>query len=180
MVWKNANTKQKLVLVIGILYSLNIITNNIFNYVHSAPLLYIISTHVQYACMITAMILITYRKKTPALVLTILAVVICLVNQYVLTYGSVDPFYRTLYYMLEYILLIAYILIRDDRQRDSLAWCGIFIFAVGYSVYEIAKFLTVKDLVFLINYLVFYLVGYSPDKWYNRGKTRESTGTQKA
>ncbi len=105
---------------------------------------------------------------------------ICLVNQYVITYGSVDPFYRTLYYMLEYILLIVYILIDDDRQRNSLIWCGLFIFSVGYSVYEIAKFLTFKDLVFLINYLTFYLVGYSPDKWYDRRKTRENTENKKA
>ena len=143
-------------------------------------MLYIISTHAQYACMISAMILITYRRKTPALVLTVLAVMLCLVNQYVITYGSVDPIHRTLYYMLEYILLIAYILIRDDRKRNSLIWCALFIFSVGYSVYEIAKFLTLKDLVFLIHYLAFYLIGYSPDKWYDREKKREGAGNKKA
>ncbi len=147
---------------------------------HSAPVLYIISTHAQYACMISAMILITYRRKTPALVLTVLAVMLCLVNQYVITYGSVDPIHRTLYYMLEYILLIAYILIRDDRKRNSLIWCALFIFSVGYSVYEIAKFLTLKDLVFLIHHLAFYLIGYSPDKWYDREKKREGAGNKKA
>ena len=126
------------------------------------------------------MILITYRRKTPALVLTVLAVMLCLVNQYVITYGSVDPIHRTLYYMLEYILLIAYILIRDDRKRNSLIWCALFIFSVGYSVYEIAKFLTLKDLVFLIHYLAFYLIGYSPDKWYDREKKREGAGNKKA
>ena len=108
---------------------------------HSAPVLYIISTHAQHSCMISAMILITYRRKTPALVLTVLAVMLCLVNQYVITYGSVDPIHRTLYYMLEYILLIAYI---------------------------------------LIHYLAFYLIGYSPDKWYDREKKREGAGNKKA
>ncbi len=64
MAWKNATMKQKLVLIIGILYSLNIISNKIFSYVHNAPVLYLVNTYVQYACMISAMILITYRRKT--------------------------------------------------------------------------------------------------------------------
>ena len=74
-------------------------------------------------------------KKTPALVLTIFALVLCLVNQYLLTYGGVDPFYRTLYYILEYILLIAYILVDDSQKKNSLLWCGLFLFSVGYSIY---------------------------------------------
>ena len=127
--------------------------------------------------MVAAMILINYRKKIPALVLTILATLICLVNQYILTYGDVDPFYRTLYYMIEYILLIVYIVIRDDQKRNSLIWCGILIFATGYSVYEVAKYLTDRDVIFLTLYLSFYLVGYSPDKWYKRKKVQESTET---
>ena len=32
----------------------------------------------------------------------------------------------------------------------------------------VAKVLSLKDLVFLVHYLAFYLVGYSPDKWYGR------------
>ena len=96
------------------------------------------------------------------------SLLLCLVNQYILTYGEVDPWYRTLYYMLEYILLIAYILVDDSRKKNSLLWCGIFLFSVGYSVYEVAKVLSLSDLVFLLLYLSFYLVGYSPDKWYER------------
>ena len=119
MVWKNATLKQKLVLILGTLLFLNIATNNIFFFVHNAPVLYLISTHVQYACMISAMILVTYRKKTPALILVIFAMAVCLVNQYVLTYGTVDPIHRTLYYMLEYILLIVYALIGDDRKGTA-------------------------------------------------------------
>ena len=72
-------------------------------------------------------------------------------------------------------LLIAYILTGDDQKRNSLLWCGLFIFSVGYSVYEIAKFLSVKDLVYLIHYLAFYLVGYSPDKWYERKTIPQNT-----
>ena len=49
-----------------------------------------------------------------------------------------------------------------------------------HPVYEIAKFLTLKDLVFLIHYLAFYLIGYSPDKWYDREKKREGAGNKKA
>ena len=129
---------------------------------------YLISTHLQYNCMIAAMILINFRKKTPAVILIVLAIALCLVNQYVLTYGGVDPFYRTLYYMLEYILLIVYALTVDRQNRNSLVWCLLFLFAVAYSVYEVAKVLSLKDLVFLVHYLAFYLVGYSPDKWYGR------------
>lgn len=116
------------------------------------------------------MILANFKKKTPALILVIVAVVLCLVNQYLLTYGGVDPFYRTLYYMLEYILLIAYILVDDSQKKNSLLWCGLFLFSVAYSVYEVAKILSLRDLVFLILYLSFYLVGYSPNKWYERKK----------
>ena len=167
--------KQKLVLIIGILYILNGLITDIENIVHNYPLDYILSTAIQYNAMALAMILATFRKKTPALVLTILAVVMCLVNQYILTYGEVDPFYRTLYYMLEYILMGAYIL-AGDRKKDSLLWCGIFLFAVAYSVYEIAHYyLSLRDLVFLILYLGFYLLGYSPDKWYERKKIPENT-----
>ena len=61
------------------------------------------------------------------------------------------------------------------KALNSLLWCGLFIFSVGYSVYEIAKFLSVKDLVFLIHYLAFYLVGYSPDKWYERKTIPQNT-----
>ena len=148
---KNASLKQKLVLILGILYVLFHLGMEIEDLVHNAPLEYIISI-----------------RKTPALVLTIIALVLCLVNQYLLTYGSVDLFYRTLYYMLEYILLIAYILVDDSQKKNSLLWCGFFLFSVGYSVYEVAKVLSLSDLVFLLLYLSFYLVGYSPNKWYER------------
>ncbi len=177
MAAKKTTLKPTIVLILGILFLLYQVTANIYHFLHNAPTLYLNSTYFQYGCMVAAMILITYRKKIPALVLTILAVTTCLVNQYILTYGSVDPFYRTLYYMLEYILLIVYILIRDDQKRNSLVWCGVFIFATAYSVYEVAKILTIKDLVFLTLYLSFYLVGYSPDKWYKRKKVQESTET---
>ena len=165
---KNASLKQKLVLILGILYVLLHLGMEIEDLVHNAPLDYIISIFIQYNAMAAAMVLITFKRKTPALVLTIIALVLCLVNQYLLTYGSVDPFYRTLYYMLEYILLIAYILVDDSQKKNSLLWCGIFLFSVGYSVYEVAKVLSLSDLVFLLLYLSFYLVGYSPDKWYER------------
>ena len=165
---KNASLKQKLVLILGILYVLLHLGMEIEDLVHNAPLDYIISIFIQYNAMAAAMVLITFKRKTPALVLTIIALVLCLVNQYLLTYGSVDPLYRTLYYMLEYILLIAYILVDDSQKKNSLLWCGIFLFSVGYSVYEVAKVLSLSDLVFLLLYLSFYLVGYSPDKWYER------------
>ncbi len=165
---KNASLKQKLVLILGITYILVHLGIDIENFVHGASLTYLISIFFQYNAMAAAMILVTFKKKTPALILVIFAVVLCLVNQYLLTYGSVDPFYRTLYYMLEYILLIAYILVDDSQKKKSLLWCGLFLFAVGYSVYEIAEFLTLRDAVFLLLYLSFYLVGYSPDKWYER------------
>ena len=177
MAANNSTLKPRIVLILGILFSLYMVTSNIYNYKHGAPTIYLNNTYLQYVCMVAAMILANYRKKIPALALTILAVMICLVNQYILTYGDVDPFYRTLYYMLEYILLIVYILIRDDKKRDSLIWCGVFIFATGYSVYEIAKVLSIKDLVFLTLYMSFYLVGYSPNKWYKRKKVQESEKT---
>ena len=165
---KNTSLKQKLVLILGILYVLLHLGMEIEDLVHNAPLDYIISIFIQYNAMAAAMVLITFKKKTPALVLTISALVLCLVNQYLLTYGGVDPFYRTLYYMLEYILLIAYILVDDSRKKNSLLWCGLFLFSVGYSIYEVAKVLSLSDLVFLLLYLSFYLVGYSPNKWYER------------
>ena len=177
MAVKKASLKQAIVLTLGILFILNHITNGIYAYIHGGPLDYIISTSVQYFSMAVAMICVTFRKKTPALVLTILAVLLCLVNQYILTYGEVDPFYRTLYYMLEYILLIVYTLVGVDRKRNSLLWCGLFIFAVAYSVYEVAKILTIKDLMFLIHYLAFYLVGYSPDKWYEQKRIPQNEET---
>ena len=165
---KNASLKQKLVLVLGTAYILLHLGMEIEDLVHNAPVLYIISIFIQYNAMAAAMVLITFKRKTPALVLTIIALVLCLVNQYLLTYGSVDPFYRTLYYMLEYILLFAYILVGDGQKKNSLLWCGLFLFSVGYSVYEVAKVLSLSDLVFLLLYLSFYLVSYSPEKWYER------------
>ena len=168
MTVQKSSLKQTIVLILGILFVLNRIANGIYAYIHGGPLDYIISTSVQYASMAAAMVLVTFRKKTPALVLTIFALLLCLVNQYILTYGEVDPWYRTLYYMLEYILMTAYILVGVDRKKNSLLWCGIFIFSVGYSVFEVAKYLSFRDLAFLIHYLVFYLAGYSPDKWYER------------
>ena len=168
MIIKKASLKQTIVLILGILFVLNQITTGIYGYVHNAPLDYIIRTSVQYACMAAAMILAAFRKKTPALVLVIAAMILCLVNQFIPPVNKTDPIYRTLYYMLEYILLLAYILTGDDRKRNSLLWCGLFLFSVGYSVYEVAKILSLSDLVFLLLYLSFYLVGYSPDKWYER------------
>ncbi len=170
MTAQKASLKQKIVLIAGILFVLNHTTTGIYACVHNAPLIYIISTNVQYTSLAAAMICATFRKKTPALVLVTIALALMLINQYVLTYGDVDPFYRTLYYLLEYILLMAYALTGDDRKRNSLLWCGLFIFSVGYSVYEVSKYLSVKDLVFLIHYLVFYLLGYSPDRWYEGKK----------
>ena len=165
---KNASLKQKLVLILGIAYILLHLVMETEDLLRGAPPIYMISVFIQYNAMAAAMILITFKKKTPALILVIFAVVLCLVNQYLLTYGSVDPFYRTLYYMLEYILLIAYILVDDSQKKNSLLWCGFFLFSVGYSVYEVAKVLSLSDLVFLLLYLSFYLVGYSPEKWYER------------
>ena len=165
---KNASLKQKLVLILGIAYILLHLVMETEDLLRGAPPIYMISVFIQYNAMAAAMILITFKKKTPALVLTISALVLCLVNQYLLTYGSTDPFYRTLYYLLEYFLLIAYILVDDSQKKNSLLWCGLFLFAVGYSVYEIAEFLTLRDAVFLLLYLSFYLVGYSPEKWYER------------
>ncbi len=164
--WKNITLKQKLVLILGIVYYLVFACMQIEHLVYEAPRLYVYSTFLQYTAMITSMQLITFKRKTPALVLVICAVVLCLINQYVLTYGTVDPFYRTLYYMLEYIILIAYILIDGRHKKDSIIWCCLFLVAVGYSVYEVAKILSLMDLVFLTLYLSFYLVGYSPEKWY--------------
>ena len=166
---KNASLKQKLVLILGIAYFLFNTISQIYLFKrYSAPLDYMLSTFVQYTCMIAAMVLITFSKKKPALILTAVAVVLCLVNQYVLTFGDVDPFYRTLYYMIEYCLLIAYILAGNRQNRNSLLWCGIFIFAVGYSVYEVLSTFSFRDLLFILLYLSFYLTGYSPDKWYER------------
>ena len=175
MITKKASLKQTIVLILGILFVLNQITTGIYGYVHNAPLNYVISTSVQYACMAAAMILAAFRKKTPALVLVIAAMILCFANQFIPPVNKTDPIYRTLYYMLEYILLIAYILTGDDQKRNSLLWCGLFIFSVGYSVYEIAKVLSFKDLVYLIHYLAFYLVGYSPDKWYERKTIPQNT-----
>ena len=165
---KNASLKQKLVLILGIAYILLHLVMETEDLLRGAPPIYMISVFIQYNAMAAAMILITFKKKTPALVLTISALVLCLVNQYLLTYGSTDPFYRTLYYLLEYFLLIAYILVDDSQKKNSLLWCGLFLFAVGYSVYEIAEFLSLMDAAFLLLYLCFYLVGYSPEKWYER------------
>ena len=165
---KKASLKQKLVLILGIAYILLHLVMETEDLLRGAPPIYMISVFIEYNAMAAAMILVNFKKKTPALVLTISALVLCLVNQYLLTYGGVDPFYRTLYYMLEYILLIAYILVDDSRKKNSLLWCGFFLFSVGYSVYEVAKVLSLSDLVFLLLYLSFYLVGYSPDKWYER------------
>lgn len=165
---KNASQKQKLVLVLGIAYVLFLFISDILHLMKNAPLLYLASTFVQYTSMAAAMILITFRRKTPALILTIFALALCLVNQYVLTYGDVDPIWRTLYYMLEYILLIAYILVGDRRKRNSLVWCFVFIFSVAYSVYEVLSYFSDRDLVFILLYLSFYLTGYSPDRWYER------------
>lgn len=167
---KNASLKQKLVLILGIAYILLHAGMDAESIGYGAPLSYIISVFFQYSATAVAMILANFKKKTPALILVIVAVVLCLVNQYLLTYGGVDPFYRTLYYMLEYILLIAYILVDDSQKKNSLLWCGLFLFSVAYSVYEVAKILSLRDLVFLILYLSFYLVGYSPNKWYERKK----------
>lgn len=108
MIIKKASLKQTIVLILGILFVLNKITIGIYGYVHNAPLDYVISTGVQYACMAAAMILAAFRKKTPALVLVIAAIILCLANQFIPTVNKTDPIYRTLYYMLEYILLIAY------------------------------------------------------------------------
>ena len=165
---KNASLKQKLVLILGIAYILLHLVMETEDLLRGAPPIYMISVFIQYNAMAAAMILITFKKKTPALILVIFAVVLCLVNQYLLTYGSTDPFYRTLYYLLEYFLLIAYILVDDSQKKNSLLWCGLFLFAVGYSVYEIAEFLSLMDAAFLLLYLCFYLVGYSPEKWYER------------
>ena len=165
---KNASLKQKLVLILGIAYILLHLVMETEDLLRGAPPIYMISVFIQYNAMAAAMVLITFKRKTPALVLTIIALVLCLVNQYLLTYGSTDPFYRTLYYLLEYFLLIAYILVDDSQKKNSLLWCGLFLFAVGYSVYEIAEFLSLMDAAFLLLYLCFYLVGYSPDKWYER------------
>jgi hypothetical protein len=77
--------------------------------------------------------------------------------------------------MLEYILMTAYILVGVDRKKNSLLWCGIFIFSVGYSVFEVAKYLSFRNLAFLIHYLALYLVGYSPDKWYERKTIPQNT-----
>ena len=84
MITKKASQKQTIVLILGILFVLNEITTGIYGYVHNAPLDYIISTSVQYACMAAAMILAAFRKKTPALVLVIAAMILCLVNQFIL------------------------------------------------------------------------------------------------
>ena len=165
---KNASLKQKLVLVLGIAYVLFLFISDIFYLTNNAPLLYLASTFVQYTSMAAGMILITFRKKTPALILTVFALALCLINQYALTYGGVDPIWCTLYYLLEDVLLIAYILLGDNRKRNSLLWCGLFIFSVGYSVYEVLSFFSVRDLVFILLYLSFYLTGYSPDRWYER------------
>ena len=175
MAAKKPTLKQIIVLILGILFPLYIAVSYILYFIYDPPVLYLTSTFIQYSCMATAMILITFRKRIPALVLTILALLIMFVNQYILTYGEMDPWYRTLYYILEYILLIAYILIRDDEKRNSLIWLGLFIFATGYSVFEIVNYLTIRMLIHLILYLSLYLVGYSPDKWYRRKKVQEST-----
>ena len=170
MTEKKAGRKQVIVLTLGILYFLFILANNIYSASRYSDvrLAYLLSTLVQFGCMAASMVLTTFRKKIPALALTAAAWVLCLVNQYLLTYGGVDPFYRTLYYLLEYFLLIAYILTGDSQKKNSLLWCGLFLFSVAYSVYEIAEFLTLRDAVFLLLYLSFYLVGFSPDKWYER------------
>ena len=77
---KNASLKQRLVLILGILYFLLHLGMETEDLVHKAPLDYIISTFIQYNAMAAAMVLITYKRKTPALVLTIIALVLCLVN----------------------------------------------------------------------------------------------------
>ena len=177
MAAKKPTLKQIIVLILGILFPLYIAVSYILYFIYDPPILYLISTFVQYSCMATAMILITFRKRIPALVLTILALLIMFFNQYIPPDGDMDPIYRTLYYILEYVLLIVYILIRDDQKRNSLIWLGLFILATGYSVFEIVNYLTIRMLIHLILYLALYLVGYSPDKWYKRKKVQESTTT---
>ena len=173
MVETKTTLKQKLVIILGILYILYRVTSIVLNlqsYNSADAVIYLASTFIQFTCMAISMILITFRKKTIALILTITALLICLLNQYVIPYGEVDSFAKTLYYMLEYILLVVYILGGDDKNRNSLIWCGLFIVSTILSVFEIANYFSVKNLMLLIQYLPFYLVGYSPDKWYERKK----------
>ncbi len=176
MAEKKAALKQKIVLILGILYILYNILIKADNFRrYDVQLIYLISTFVQFACMASSMILVTFRKKIPALALTVTAVLLCLANQFIIPYGGMDPLWKTLYYMLEYILLIVYILRGNDRNRNSLIWCGLFIVAVIISVYEIAEVLSMRDLMLLVLYLSFYLVGYSPDKWYEGKKIPKET-----
>ena len=94
MTEKKTSLKPVIVLVLGILFSLNQITNGICGFVNGGPLIYIVSTSTQLICMAAAMICAVNRKKIPAVVLTCVALVLCLVNQYVLTFGEVDPLHR--------------------------------------------------------------------------------------
>ena len=177
MAKKITSLKPIIVLILGILFPLYIAVSHILYFIYDPPILYLTSTFIQYSCMATAMILITFRKRIPALVLTILALLIMFFNQSIPPDGDMDPIFRTLYYILEYVLLIVYILIRDDQKRNSLIWWGLFILATGYSIFEIVNYLTIKSLIHLILYLSLYLVGYSPDKWYIRKKVQESIKT---
>ena len=177
MTEKKAGRKQVIVLTLGILYFLFILANNIYSASRYSDvrLVYLISTLVQFGCMAASMVLTTFRKKIPALALTAAAWVLCLVNQLAIPYGGMDSVWKTLYYMLEYILLVVYHLYGSDRNRNSLIWCGLFIVATGLSVYEIAEVLSLRDLLHLVLYLSFYLVGYSPDKWYGRKNVQAGT-----
>lgn len=171
MLFKNATKKQKIVLVLGILYILFHIIQDIWIYGLNPELLYILSTSTQYASMAFAMIFANFRKKKPAVILVSIALALCFVNQYAITYGTVDPFFRTLYYMIEYILLFAYAL-ADDRKRDRLIWVFLFIFAVGYSVWEVLRYYNDMKIIFIALYLGFYIAGYAPEKWYKTKLTK--------
>ncbi len=58
----------------------------------------------------------------------------------------------------------------------SNSWYGYpWLYSAGIAEVQEKADLSLRDLVFLILYLGFYLLGYSPEKWYERKKIPENT-----
>ena len=65
MAKKITSLKPIIVLILGILFPIYIAVSYILYFIYDPPILYLTSTFIQYSCMATAMILITFRKRIP-------------------------------------------------------------------------------------------------------------------
>lgn len=129
-----------------------------------------------------ALMFINFRMKVPALVCAILSEIFLLIEEFGFPEEAIDFHYLlgTLYYSLEYILVIVYVLV-GERRRNHFIWMLLWVLIVINSIIKcFIEGVYIMRFIFLILYILFYLAAYSPFSWNRRKKDKDLAVPEKA